>query len=540
MSGVFGQGSGGRSTRKGSSLRRRSTAVLVGSLIALTAAAGCSSSKAGGSGTGSAGAAVGDTLTFGTAATPPTLNPATGDPAYGLLYQWAYDPLVVMNGDGTFRAGLATKWGYVGEGNATYELTLREGVKFSDGTAMDAAAVKTYLDYERGQTTGSMGGLLASIESIEATGPLTLRINLSKADPGLTFNFAQAFGAGNIASPKAVADPTSLDNNTAGAGPYMLDPAQTVTGDHYVFVQNPNYWDKTRQHWTSVTVRAITNPSSMIQAMQAGQVQAALGDATTLTAAASAGLDVTAPPQTLTGLNLADRAGQLTPALGDVRVRQALNMAVDRTTIAKALYGNENLALSQYALEGQAGYDPALNDAYPFDVAKAKQLLADAGYPDGFTLPVLSTPLFSFDKMIQAVGGQLSAIGVKLEVTSKGTVNDYFTSMISGQFPAAAIGYGLANMNSLYAGFVNPQGPFNWFHTVDPQLDALYAQYNTADEQSGVALQQQINARLVEQAWTVPVVGAPLSYYTVKGLTGLDATSANSGVPWVTDLRSAG
>src|SRR6478672_9464742 len=307
MSGVFGQGSGGRSTRKGSSLRRRSTAVLVGSLIALTAAAGCSSSKAGGSGTGSAGAAVGDTLTFGTAATPPTLNPATGDPAYGLLYQWAYDPLVVMNGDGTFRAGLATKWGYVGEGNTTYELTLRDGVKFSDGTAMDAAAVKTYLDYERGQTTGSMGGLLASIESIEATGPLTLRINLSKADPGLTFNFAQAFGAGNIASPKAVADPTSLDNNTAGAGPYMLDPAQTVTGDHYVFVQNPNYWDKTRQHWTSVTVRAITNPSSMIQAMQAGQVQAALGDATTLTAAASAGLDVTAPPQTLTGLNLADR-----------------------------------------------------------------------------------------------------------------------------------------------------------------------------------------------------------------------------------------
>ena len=92
----------------------------------------------------------------------------------------------------------------------------------------------------------------------------------------------------------------------------MLDPAQTVTGDHYIFVQNPNYWDKTRQHWKPVTVRAITNPSSMIQAMQAGQVQAALGDATTLTAAASAGLNVTAPPQAMTGLNLVDRAGQLT------------------------------------------------------------------------------------------------------------------------------------------------------------------------------------------------------------------------------------
>ena len=120
MSGVLVRVPGGRSTRKGSSLRRRSTAVLVGSLIALTAAAGCSSSKAGGSGTGSAGAAVGDTLTFGAAATPPTLNPATATRPTGCL-QWAYDPLVVMKPDGTFAAGLATKWGYVGAGNKIYE-----------------------------------------------------------------------------------------------------------------------------------------------------------------------------------------------------------------------------------------------------------------------------------------------------------------------------------------------------------------------------------------------------------------------------------
>lgn len=530
----------GNAARTRSTRRRltRLSAAAVAVLLTVTACTSSKSTTAGGS-ADSGGAAVPAALTFGTPSLPPTMNPATGDPAYGMVYQWAYDPLLVMNGDGTYRAGLAVKWGYVGEGNQTYELTLREGVKFSDGTALDAAAVKTYLDYERAQTTGSMAGLLVNVASIDVTGPLTVRLNLSKADPGMTFYFAQAFGAGNIASPTAVANPASLDTTTAGAGPYMLDPAQSVTGDHYVYVQNPNYWDKSRQHWTTVTIRSITNPSSMVQAMQAGQVQLALGDATTLQAAASAGLDVTAPPQALTGLNLADRDGQLVPALGDVRVRQALNMAVDRKTLAKALYGDENLALSQYALEGQPGYDPKLDDAYPLDVDKAKQLLADAGYPDGFTIPVLSTPIFSFDKLMQAIGGQLQAIGVTLEVTSKATPADYFTSMLSGENPTAAIGYGLANMNTLYAGFVNPQGPFNWFHIVDPELDALYQQYNVADEAAGAALEKQINARLVDQAWTIPIVGAPLSYYTAKGITGMDATSANAGVPWVTDLRPA-
>jgi peptide/nickel transport system substrate-binding protein len=523
------------STRPSPSRRWR-IAVLAASLAAVTAAAGCSSSKSSASGSSTAAKDV----AFGTIGAPPTLNPATGDPAYGSLYQWAYDPLVVMKGDGSFAPGLATKWGYVGDGNTSYELTLRDGVKFSDGTAMDAQAVKTFLDYERSQKTGSISQLLVSVGSIDVTGPLTVRLTLTKPDPNLTFNFAQAFGAGDIASPKAVANPSTLDAGTAGAGPYMLDASQTVANDHYTFVQNPNYWDKGRQHFQTVTVRVIANPSSMVQAVQAGQIQAALGDATTLQAARSAGLTVIAPQQALVGLNLVDRGGQLAKPLGDVRVRQALNLAVDRSAIAQALYGDKKLALSQYALDGQAAYDDTLNGKAAYDVAKAKQLLSEAGYQNGFDLPVLSLSPASGDKVIQAIAGQLGKIGVTLKITSKATIPDYVTTMLSGQFPATFIGYGLANMGSLYAGFVNPQGPFNPFHTVDPQLDALYQQYNVANPQDSGKAQQQINGYLVDQAWAVPVVGAPLSYYLAKGYTGLDATSANAGVPWLTDLRPAG
>lgn len=517
---------------------RRRTALVAAGLIALTAAAGCTSSKSASTGDESS-SSLGADFTFGTTQAPTTLNPALGDPAFTSVLQWAYDPLIVMTGDGSFAPGLATEWGYVGEGNTTYELTLREGVQFSDGVAMDAEAVKTFLDYERSQTTGSEALLLSAVESIEVTGPLSLRLNLSRPDPNLTFNFAQGFGAGYIASPEAVADPASLDTTTAGAGPYMLDPEQTVTGDTYTFVQNPNYWDPDRQHWETVTVRVITNPSSMIQSMQAGQIQAALGDPTTLQSAEDAGLTVTAPQQALFGLNLMDREGTIAEPLGDVRVRQALNLAVDRAGIAEALFGNADYALTQYALEGQPAYDEDLVDAYEQGLDEARQLLADAGYADGFDLKVLSSPLFGFDKMIEAMGGQFQEIGVTLEIDSKATANDYFTAMVSGQYPAAAIGYGLANMGSLYAGFTSAQGPFNPFKISDPELDALYAEYFTASEEDSAEIQQQINGYLVDQAWTVPVVGSPLSYYTVDGLTAPDATTANAGVPWLTDLQPA-
>ncbi len=109
--------------------------------------------------------------------------------------------------------------------------------------------------------------------------------------------------------------------------------------------------------------------------------------------------------------------------------------------------------------------------------------------------------------------------------------------MLSQKFPVAAVGYGLQNMATLFAGYVNPMGPFNPFHYDDKQLDTLYATYDTAPEAHSAAAQKAINARLMDQAWAVPVVGAPLSYYTVKGITGLEATSQNSGVPWLTEIR---
>lgn len=479
----------------------------------------------------------GGTLTFGTYGGPPSLNPAIGDPAFGSIYQWAYDPLVILQPDGTFASGLAMEFGYTDDKNTRYELTLRDGVSFSDGTSLDAEAVKTHIDYVRSQPT-ALAQLLVRVANIEITGPLSLAIELSESDPGLNFAFAQGFGVGNIISPTAIASPETLDLGTAGAGPYMLVPEESIPFDTYTLIPNPHYWNPDRVHWDEVVIRVIPNSSSMIEAIRAGQVQAAHGDATTIAAAADAGITVLAAPQNMVGLNLMDRSGTLSAALGDVRVRRALNHGVDRGAIAAALFGDSELALRQYALNGHKGYDPALDAVNRYDPDLARQLLEEAGYGEGVTIPVLDVNLLSLNTMVQAVAGQLAEIGVSLDITTVADASAYFVGMISGEHPVAAIGYGLLNMQTLHAGFINPLGPFNPFNTVDEDLDSLYAEYfATTGDTSDV--EQRINARLVDQAWALPVVGAPLSWYLAEGLTGIEATTGNASIPTLVDIRPA-
>ena len=351
----------------------------------------------------------GGTLTFGTYGAPPSLNPGIGDPAYSSFYHWAYDSLLILQPDGVFAPNLAMDFGYTDDKNMRYELTLREGVKFSDGTDLDAEAVKAHLDYVRSQPS-ALAQLLTRVANIEATGPLSLVIELSESDPGLNFAFAQGFGVGNVISPAALSSPETLDLGTAGAGPYMLVPDESIPFDTYIFVPNPHYWNPGRVHWDEVVVRVIPNSSSMIEAMRAGQVHAAHGDATTMAAAADAGLTVISAPQLMVGINLMDRGGTLSAPLADVRVRQALNHGVDREAIAAALLGDGELALSQYALEGHKGYDPALDAVNAYDPDLARQLLEEAGYGDGVTIPVLDVQACSVMDIIGA-GGRRSARG---------------------------------------------------------------------------------------------------------------------------------
>src|SRR6516162_1477593 len=163
--------------------------------VALASLAGCSASATTQSG------AKSTTLTIAMQQAPPSLDPAQANNTFWNYFDLAYDPLIVQAPDGTFQPGLATSWSY-GPNNESFSLKLRSQVRFSDGTAFDAAAVKTWINYALKYPGGAAPGYLGALTSIDVTGPLSLTMNFKSPTPSLPLVFSQLLEVGEIGSPK--------------------------------------------------------------------------------------------------------------------------------------------------------------------------------------------------------------------------------------------------------------------------------------------------------------------------------------------------
>jgi len=487
--------------------------------MVVAALSGCVSKASDASRQARASGQVGGTLTVAYASVPQTLDPAKTVQNNSLYQALAYQPLIVRRSDGTLQPGLATSWRYVGSDNTQLELQLRSGVKFSDGSSLTAQNVVDHFEYVL-KAGGQFVPLFAG-DKFTATGPLTVVIKSPKPNPDLPTLLTQDDVVGGIISPVGLQDKAKLGGQTFGAGPYKLDPGATVAGDHYTFVQNPHYYDKPSVHWTKVVVRAITNPQATLNAMKTGQVDFAVGDASTLAAARQAGLTVAMTPLLWTGVTLADRNGTMSKPLADVRVRQALNYATDRQAIASALFRDGGRPTSQLTVPGGYGYDSTLDDAYPYDVGKAKQLLADAGHPDGFALKIVTADYQSMNLVAQALAQQWKKVGVTLEITDRANANQYFSDAFGPKYPAFMTIFGQQPIWTEGPSLFLPSALFNPFHTASPELQSLYDQAAKATGSAKEKADQQVEAWLVHQAWFVPVVATGLPYYGTKKVTGI-------------------
>jgi peptide/nickel transport system substrate-binding protein len=503
----------------------------VAAIAAAAIASGCGSGGTGGPGP------KGDTLRVAYALPASSLNPAEIDQAAEWFVDLAYDPLIGMDADGRPTPALATSWRYVGRGNRTFELTLRKGVRFSDGGRLTAAGVKAHLDYVR-RGNGPNAQYLSGVRSVSAIGASTVRIDLKAPNPLMATMLSHQYVVGDVISPKALRNPDALSTSTAGAGPYVLAPKATVSGDHYTYRANPTYWHKAAVHYRRVIIRVIPNANSTLNALKTGQVDAAAGDFTTIAGATRAGLTVRTTPQVSVGMLLADRGGRLTQPLADVRVRQAINYALDRKAIVGALFKQYGRPTTQ-TTNGD-GYDPALDGRYPHDPAKARALLAAAGYRSGFSLPLLSTSLLGGDLIAQAMAAQLAEVGIKLQVKSTSNLNQYVGKLFGAQVPAAVMGYGSQPMYLEGPGLYLPKATFNPFGSRDPEIDALYGRLSVAGGDEVAAVGRQIQRRLVELAWFAPVGFAPLVYFASRRVDPDSLrTSPRAPIPPLAELRPA-
>jgi peptide/nickel transport system substrate-binding protein len=496
--------------------KRYGAVMAAGTLVLVTAA--CTSASKGASSQPKASGHVGGTLTIAYSSVPQTLDPAKTVQNNSLYQALAYEPLIVRQPDGTLSGGLATSWRYVGTGNRQLSLQLRSGVKYSDGSTLTAQNVVDHFHYVL-QAGGQFAPLFAG-DTFTATGPLTVVIKTPKPNPDLPTLLTQDDVVGGIISPAGLQAKSQLGTRTFGAGPYELDPSATVAGDHYTFVPNPRYYDKPAVHWHKVVVKAITNPQATLNAMKTNQVDYAVGDASTLAAARQAGLSVTMTPLLWTGVTLADRSGKTSKPLADVRVRQALNYATDRATITSALFPDGGKPTSQLTVPGGYGYDPSLDNAYPYNPGKAKQLLAAAGYPKGFSLHVVTADYLSMNLVAQALAQQWQKVGVKLQITDRANANQYSTEAFGAKYPAFMTIFGQQPIWTEGPSLFLPTALYNPFHSANPQLQRLYDKAAAASGAAKPEADRQVEAWLVHQAWFVPVVTTGLPYYATKKVTG--------------------
>lgn len=508
-------------------MRRRwsrwcATAIAVAALGAVTGCGGGSDAKKTQQPTPS-GHRGGTLTAVQAAAAPLTLDPAKTGATW--VNQLAYEPLIVQRGDGSFAPGLATSWEYTGSGNRTFVLHLRDGVKFSDGSKLTAATVVENLRYVV-KANGPYAQYVAG-DTFTATDPRTVTIEAKQPNPNFPQMLSQAFNVGAMISSRALKTPSKLGAHTFGAGPYMLDPAQTTTGDHYTYVPNPDYYDPHKIHWQRVVVKILGNAQSVLNALNSGQADVALGDPSTEESAKQAGLTVASAPSLWVGAVLGDREGKVAKPLADVRVRQALNYATDRGAIAEALFPETGKPTTQPTVPGGYGYDQSLDGLYPYDVAKAKQLLAAAGYPSGFSLRIASTQYGQQNLVAQAMAQQWAKVGVKLKVDDYANSNQYGAAAFGGKVPAFTTAFGQLPIWVEGPILFLETAVFNPFHVADAKLQSLYEQAAAASGDEQARLDQEVVGQLVHQAWFVPVIATGLPFYASKKVTGI-ATSAKA------------
>lgn len=470
--------------------------------VAALALAGCSSpaaeEPASGSQSSEAGTpARGGTLTLGIVQEPPSWDPAQAHVGHRLQpYQAVYDTLILRAPDGSYEPMLATEWGYTDDTNLVFSLDLRTDVTFSDGAAFDAAAVVANIEHFKSEN-GPQAGQAAAVESAAAVDEDTVEITLSKPDPALEYYLSQALGL--MGSPETLGT-DGIDRTPVGTGPYVMDPAQAVVGSQYVFTARPDYWNPDLQKWDQITFKLLADVTSRVNGLVSGEVDATLLDAATYQQAEAAGFELLEYGTDWQGLLLLDRGGDLNPALGDVRVRQAINYAFDRDALLQEL-GGFGETTSQVFGPDSTAFLPELEDYYTYDPDKARELLADAGYADGLTIEL---PVFTpgGETIMTFVTQQLADIGITVQQTSVPGA-DYQGLLGQGKYAGAWFSLFQGPSWVAYSQLLSTDALYNPFDSTDPAIEAAVDQLRLEGDDA-VEAAQDINRFVTENAWFSP------------------------------------
>ena len=437
-----------------------------------------------------------------------------------------FDTLLNESTQGVISPGLATAWKFSGNG-LTLTLTLRPGVKFQDGTSMNAAAVKANI--LRGQTDKEsvIANQLTSISSVDAVNPATVVLHLKSPDGALLGYFSGS--AGMMASPASWANKND-ETHPVSAGPWEVSPA-SVPGSDMIYTAFKGYWDPAVQKVSTIHI-VVSAESTFVPSMTSSSANTAL-----LTGAATDGKTLAAdafPVKTSNITFLQIMYFNKTGIFASPLVRQAVSLAINRQALCSALFASgqctptgQPVAPSSWAYDASAA-PPAQN------IAEAGTLLKQAGHPNGisFTATVAST-YGEGETQLTAIQSMLAQAGINMTIRAlpipqlfpaldSGSVQAYYGPDTGGADPAIPLE---TDLSAAY-------DPGNYSV---PQLTQLLSQANAVtDPAARPAAYQKVSAEYQASAFNVVVLNQDLQFATAKNVTGVTVHD-----PLVVEARGA-
>jgi len=308
---------------------------------------------------------------------------------------------------------LAERWEILDNGTA-YVFHLRKNVKFHDGADFNAQAVKKNFDYLFSANLRNVGVYKGIIKEVQVVDDYTVKIVLFQPNSAFLYRLAQS--SGWFVSPQAIEkfghDPALMSKNPVGTGPFMFK--EWKAGESVELVKNPNYWRQGLPYLDRIIFRVVAEDVSRVNQVRAGDADLMYNPPPALLAALEQdkALQIKVVPTVRTifiGLNTSR------PPLNDVRVRQALNYAVDKERLCKVLM--RGLAKPSDSPLSSMTFGYFSTGGYPYDPNKAKQLLKEAGY-ENLKLELITPKgryLNDYETAV-AIQGMLKEVGVTVDV----------------------------------------------------------------------------------------------------------------------------
>jgi ABC-type transport system substrate-binding protein len=414
-----------------------------------------------------------------------------------------FNRLIAIGDDNKYKPELALSWDISADGR-TITFKLRKDVTFHDGTPFNAQAVKANYD----KLIPPNPVILDGITSVDVVDDYTVKINLASFNNLIMYQLASNYSC-------YMYSPTALQKNGAdwaavhpvGTGPFMLKDFER--NNLLSFVKNPNYWDKGLPYLDGIEMRMVIDPMSQVVAFKAGQTQS-IYDVLVTTAAQlkNDGYPIKVAPGNLNGFSFDSKNSEY---FSKPKVRQAMEYAIDKEAICKG--PGEGLYIPAYQMVPSTSPDYNKSVApRKYDPAKAKKLLAEAGYPNGFSFKVFIPAMVWRDGLV-AAQSYLDKVGIKMEIVplnsaafapiraagqlEKGAAA--FTAIQSVSNNLYMMDYYFRSDSNIYQYMVRPAG-------TDKLIEKAKLSKNPADI---TKINQQINKLLYDDATMLTLYNAP-------------------------------